>query len=129
MFRDFCCLVSDVSGSLNHSNFRLTKRNWRNLLGRNTHVTSNIPAKIPQRGVFAIDLYILVKLSIVTSHDLGTQKVVFWKGILLISKKSRLVKYHNLMNFASNHIELITSWFPTITIKSIKSTNQPATTR
>ena len=60
-----------------------------------------------------------------TSHDLGPQKVVLGKGIPLLSGKSRLVKYHNLINFASNI--LITSWFPAI--KSIKSTNQPATTR
>ena len=30
---------------------------------------------------------------IATSHDLGTQKVAFRRGISLISGKSRLVKY------------------------------------
>ena len=30
---------------------------------------------------------------IATSHDLGPQKVAFWKGNPLISGKSRLVKY------------------------------------
>ena len=33
---------------------------------------------------------------IATSHDLGPQKVAFWKGNPLISAKSRLVKYYNL---------------------------------
>ena len=33
---------------------------------------------------------------IATSHDLGPQKVAVWKGHLLISGISRLVKYHNL---------------------------------
>ena len=33
---------------------------------------------------------------IATSHDLGPQKVAFWKGNPLISGKSRLVKYYNL---------------------------------
>ena len=34
--------------------------------------------------------------SIATSHDLGPQKVAFWKGNPFISEKSRLVKYDNL---------------------------------
>ena len=36
---------------------------------------------------------------IATSHDLGPQEVAFWKGIPLISGKSRLVKYYNLARF------------------------------
>ena len=34
---------------------------------------------------------------IATSHDLGPQNVAFWKGNPLISGKSRLVKYCNLV--------------------------------
>ena len=43
---------------------------------------------------FEAKIYIETGQIIATSHDLGHQKVAFWKGIPLISGKSRLVKYY-----------------------------------
>ena len=42
---------------------------------------------------------------IATSHDQNPQNVAFWKGSLLTSGKSRLVKYYNLAR------SMVTLWF------------------
>ena len=59
-------------------------------------VPASPPRKwIPDRGSHGAMHPPKKKVTIIaTSHDLGPQKVAFWKGNPLISGKSRLVKYY-----------------------------------